>query len=360
LASTRKLLNIDDKSVSSSKEDRIFTEREDWLRLTVEEPLEPDIPICDPHHHLWYDADENYVIEDFLKDISGGHCVVQTVFVESRQMLAKGGPEAMQPVGETEYVVDIATSNSTGQQSKTKVAAGIVGFADLMLGTAVAPVLEAHIAAGKGRFRGVRYATAWDASPEIRTRRKMQPGILLDTKFREGFSYLKKYGLSFDALSFHPQLMELADLARAFPDTPIIVEHVGGPLGIGPYAPRREEAFRDWQQGMAALAGCPNVYVKLGGFGMEMFGFGWHERPRPPDSSSLAEAMAPYFSWCIERFGTGRCMFESNFPVDKRSYSYTVIWNAFKRLSKDISPGERRRLFLDNAVSAYRLSPEID
>jgi L-fuconolactonase len=295
-----------------------------------------------------------------LQDISGGHRIVRTVFVESRLMPRLGGPPEMQPVGETEYVAGVTARQATGQPVKTGVAAGIVGFADLTLGEAVAPVLEAHIAAGRGRFRGIRYTTAWDASPEIRSRRKMQPGILLDAKFREGFSCLKKYGLSFDAWLFHPQLMELADLAGAFPDTPIIVNHVGGPLGIGPYASQRQAAFQDWKQGMAALAECPNVYVKLGGFGMELFGFGWHERPRPPDSVHLAEAITPYFSWCLERFGVSRCMFESNFPVDKRSYSYTIVWNAFKRLSKDISPEERRRLFYDNAVSVYRLPPGID
>ena len=177
----------------------------------------------------------------------------------------------------------------------------------------------------------------------------------MDTHFREGFACLQQYGLSFDAWQYHTQLMELADLASAFSDTTIIVNHTGGPLGIGRYGGKRQEVFQEWKQGMMELASCPNVVVKLGGLGMPRCGFDWHERAKPPDSTELGEAMAPYFRFCIESFGAERCMFESNFPVDKISYSYTVLWNAFKRISEGCSPKERAALFHDTAVRVYRL-----
>jgi predicted TIM-barrel fold metal-dependent hydrolase len=297
------------------------------------------------------------LLEELLQDTGGGHRIVQTVFVECRSMYKRGGPEEMQPVGETEFVQDIAAQSTSGQYGMTAVAAGIVGFADLTLGAMVAPVLEAHIAASRNRFRGIRHISTWDASPDIvsSSTRTSPKGLLLDPKFREGFACLQKYGLSFDAWLYHPQLMELVDLARAFPDTPIVVNHIGGPLGIGPYAGKRKEVFQDWKRGMAALATCPNMVVKLGGLGMPRCGFGWHERATPPSSAELAEAMAPYYRWCIEQFGVDRCMFESNFPVDKISYSYHVLWNAFKRISEDFSPQERGALFYETAVKVYRL-----
>ena len=331
------------------------TEHEAWLGLTKEEPIDPDLPICDPHHHLWDRPNDRYLLEELLQDTGGGHRIVQTVFVECRSMYKRGGPEEMQPVGETEFVQGIAAQSTSGQYGMTAVAAGIVGFADLTLGAAVIPVLEAHIAASKNRFHGIRHISTWDASPDIVSTRNPPKGLLLDPKFREGFACLQKYGLSFDAWLYHPQLMELVDLARAFPDTPIVVNHIGGPLGIGPYAGKRKEVFQDWKRGMAALATCPNMVVKLGGLGMPRCGFGWHERTIPPSSAELAEAMAPYYRWCIEQFGVDRCMFESNFPVDKISYSYNVLWNAFKRISEDFSPQERGALFYETAVKVYRL-----
>jgi L-fuconolactonase len=326
------------------------TVREDWLKLTVEDAIEPELPICDAHHHLWYQTNNGYSIEEFLRDTSGGHRIVQTVFLESWRMFREGSSREMPPVGETEYIENIVSHSS----QSTNVAAGIVGFADLTAGAAVSPLLEAHIAAGKGRFRGIRQTSTWDASPDFRSAGK---GLLLAPQFRQGFACLQKYGLSFDAWLYHPQLTEVLDLARKFADTTIIVNHVGGPLGIGPYERNREMVFQEWKRGIGALAVCDNVFVKLGGLGMEICGFGWHEDATPPGSSKLAEAMAPYFLWCIEKFGVNRCMFESNFPVDKRSYSYTIIWNAFKRIIKDFSPGERDALLHDTAVKVYRLRP---
>jgi predicted TIM-barrel fold metal-dependent hydrolase len=265
----------------------------------------------------------------------------------------------MQPIGETELVRGIADHCVSDQDGKTVVAAGIVGFADLTLGVRVATVLEAHIAAGRGRFRGIRHSSCWDESPDIRSKAKT-PGLLMNPKFREGFAYLQRYDLSYDAWLYHTQLMELVDLARAFPETLIILNHVGAPLGMGPYAGKRAEVFQEWKHRIATLAMCPNVVVKLGGLGPPRFGFGWHKQSTPPSSAEVAEAMEPYFLWCIERFGTSRCMFESNFPTDKVSYSYTVVWNAFKRFSKDFSSQERAALFHDTAVRVYRLGNKCE
>lgn len=327
---------------------------EAWLRLTVEDPLDTDLPICDPHHHLWDRPNDRYFLEDLLPDISGGHRIMETVYVECGSKYRVEGPPEMRPVGETEFVEGVAAETASGKHGHTRVAAGIVGFADMTLGAAVAPVLEAHIAAAKGRFRGIRHICTWDASPDIISR--AVKGLLLDAKFREGYACLKTYGLSFDAWLFQTQLMELVDLAKAFPDTVITVEHTGGPLGIGPYAGRRSEVFREWKLGMAALATCPNVVVKLGGLGIPWWGFTWRERARPPSSTELAAALTPYYAWCIEQFGVDRCMFESNFPGDKRSYSYTVLWNAFKQISRDCSAEDRSALFRDTAVRVYRLA----
>jgi len=335
-----------------------------WLKLTSEVPIEPDLPICDPHHHLWHRPDlpgrpgSRYLLEDLLQDVGGGHRIIQTVFVECRSMYREGGAEEMRPVGETEFVQGIAAQSASGQYGTTRVAAGIVGHADLTLGAAVAPVLEAHIAASSNRFRGIRHSSAWDASADLRSYMSPPKGLLLDSRFREGFACLQKYGLSFDAWLYHPQLTELADLARAFPNVPIVLDHIGGLLGIGPYAGKREEVFRQWESGIAVLAACPNVVVKLGGLGMPICGFAWNERATPPNSTELAEAMAPYYHLCIEQFGANRCMFESNFPVDKVSYSYTVMWNAFKRISKGFSPEVRSALFYDTAMRVYRLTTD--
>jgi predicted TIM-barrel fold metal-dependent hydrolase len=263
----------------------------------------------------------------------------------------------MEPVEETKRVHEMTVQSTGKRYGKTRVAAGIVGFADLTLGAAVVPVLEAHIAASD-RFRGIRQLSNWDENQDV-IMSSGKPGLLLNDKFREGFAYLGNYDISFETFLFHPQLMDLVDLAKAFPDIPVILEHAGGLLRIGPYAKKHEEVIQTWKDGMAALADCPNVSVKLGGFGMPIFGFGWHEQPAPPDSTEFAEKMAPFVFWCVERFGADRCMFESNFPVDRVSYSYTVMWNAFKRVTADFSPEQRKALFFDTAARVYRL-PSVD
>nr|WP_304821426.1 amidohydrolase family protein [Candidatus Binatus sp.] len=330
--------------------------RDARLAQVVEQPLEPALPIIDPHHHLWDHPDSRYLLDEILRDTNSGHRVLATVFVECFSMYRADGPEAMKPVGETEFVNGIAAQSASGRFGETRVAAGIVSFADLALGDAVTPVLEAHIAAAPARFRGIRHAAGWDASPQVQNSHTNPPADLYQSKkFREGFARLKKLNLSFDAWQYHPQIPQLTDLAKAFPDTTIILDHFGGPLAIGPYEGKRAEIFAQWKKHIADLARCPNVVVKLGGINMPVNGFGWHRQPAPPTSDELVAATRDYYLHTIEQFGPARCMFESNFPVDRISCSYGVLWNAFKKIAAPFSAGEKADLFHRTAARVYRL-----
>jgi L-fuconolactonase len=333
----------------------------DWLAQTPETPLDPDLPICDPHHHLWDQETARvaprYLLDEIVADAAAGHRIVSTVFIECGAMLRKDGPEPLRPVGETEFVNGIAAMSASGLYGPTRVAAGIIGTADLRLGAVVGQVLDAQIAAGGGRFRGIRRAGAWDADPAVpKHRTNPGPGLFLRDDFRAGFAQLAPRGLTFEAWVYHRQIPDVTALARAFPATTIILNHFGGPLGVGPYAGKADQVFTEWKASIAELATCPNVVAKLGGINMEMNGFGWHERSRPPGSQELAEATRRYYEVTIERFGVARCMFESNFPVDKASCSYTVLWNAFKRMTATYSAAEKAALFHDTAARVYRLA----
>lgn len=320
----------------------------------TETPLDPALPICDAHHHLWERPPDRYLLDDWLGDLRSGHNVVATVGVECGYGYRTGGPENLKPVGETEFLEAVASQAESDPSIEAKVVAAIVGFADLTLGDGVAAVLEAHRAASPTRFRGIRHSTTWDASGALRS--DAPQGLLADARFRRGFAWLKKFDLSFDAWLYHPQLSELTDLARAFPDTTIVLNHLGAPLGIGPYAGKRDEVFQHWRRGIGELAACPNVAVKLGGLGSERSGYDWHQRKDPPSSVEVAVALRPYFEWCIEKFGVERCMFESNFPVEKRANSYIVVWNAFKCITVRYSAAERAALFRDTAARVYRIA----
>jgi predicted TIM-barrel fold metal-dependent hydrolase len=332
----------------------------DWLALTIEEPLEPELPICDPHHHLWdfrpARVAPRYLLDEILTDVQSGHNVVSTVFIECASMFKSDGAEAMRPVGEVEFVNGIAAMSASGVYGPARIAAGIVGTANLLLGDAVAAVLDALVAAGGGRFRGIRLGATWDASEAVPNHRTNPPqGMLLRSDFRAGFAHLGPRQLSFEAWCYHHQLPEVTDLARAFPETTIILDHFGGPIGIGPYAGKANEVFTQWRAHIAELATCPNVVAKLGGINMEVNGFGWHARSRPPTSRELVDATRRYYDYTLEQFGVDRCMFESNFPVDKESCSYTVLWNAFKRMTSACSAAEKAKLFHDTATRVYRL-----
>lgn len=332
-----------------------------WLARRPPEPaLEPELPIVDPHHHFWDTPQRGrYLLPELLADMAGGHNIIATVFLECRSMYRKDGPPEMAPMGEVEFVNGIAAMSASGGYGPCRVAEAIVGHADLTLGAAVREVLEAQIGVGSGRFRGIRYGVSWDASDAVGkyVSRYVPPHQVRDPKFREGMAQLAPLGLSFESWQYHPQLADAIDLARAFPDTTIILNHVGGVLGVGPYAGRRQEILAEWRRDINELAKCPNVNVKLGGIGMTSFGFAFHERDMPPSSEELAAAWRQYIEPCIEAFGAERCMFESNFPPDKQSCGYTELWNAFKRLSSGASAAEKTALYSGTAARVYRLSP---
>jgi len=334
----------------------------DWLALTTEPTLEPEMPICDPHHHFWDFRTERlpyqrYLLHELSADIYSGHNVRSTVFIEARAMYRAEGPEEMRPVGEVEFVQGLAAASASGLYGLGRAAAAIVGHANLNLGQRVAPVLDALQAASPNRFRGIRHSVTWDPHPEVEnTAAHQREGQLASDHFRAGARILARRGLSFDAWLFFPQLLELADFAKTIPDLTIILNHIGGLLRVGPYANRDNEMLAIWRSGIAAVASCPNVTAKLGGIGMPRTGFDWHSRKIPIGSEELAASMAPLMTYCIEQFGPNRCMFESNFPVDKVSYSYNVLYNAFKRLSRSYSPAERAAMFHDTAVRIYQIN----
>jgi L-fuconolactonase len=331
-----------------------------WLaKRPTEAALEPDLPIIDPHHHFWDTPQRGqYFLPDLLDDIGGGHNIVSTVFLECQAMYRKHGPTAMAPVGEVEFVNGIAAMSASGNYGPCRVAEAIIGHADLTLGAPVRDVLEAQLAVGGGRFRGIRYGVSWDGSAAVGkfVSRVVPPHLARDPVFREGFAQLTKLGLSFESWQYHPQLPDAIDLARAFPDTTIILNHVGGVLGVGPYAGHRQEVLAAWRRDIGELAKCPNVNVKLGGIGMTSFGFDFHERDVPPSSEQLAAAWRQYVEPCIEAFGVDRCMFESNFPPDKQSCGYTELWNAFKRITASASAEEKTALYSGTAAGVYRLT----
>jgi len=337
--------------------------------------LEPELPIVDPHHHLWVRPGAptattdpsvhpftrvvarrpRYLLDELLTDLKSGHNVVATVFVQCGAMYRADGPDALKPVGETEFVNGVAAMTASGIYGPVRACAGIVGHADCTLGDRIDEVLEAHMKVSD-RFRGIRHSCSSDPDPAVLGPLARQtPGLYLDDKFRAGYARLAKYGLSFDAWLLEPQLPELIDLVRRFPETPVVLDHVGTPLGIGSYAGKREERFGIWRENIRTLGELPNVNVKLGGLAMAFCNFpSFLSDPAAP-STQLAEEWRPYLEACIEAFGADRCMFESNFPVDLGSCDYATLWNAFKVFAKNYSADEKARLFADTAKRVYRL-----
>ena len=327
----------------------------DWLAQVDEVILDPDLAICDPHHHLWDHPATPYMLNDLLVDLDSGHNIRTTVFVECSSMYRVAGPTSFSPVGETEFVNGVAAMSASGQYGSARVCSAIVSFADLSLGAAVGDVLDAHMAASS-RFRGIRHASGWDASEGVRNSHTNPPqGLLSDATFCEGFRELDDRGLSFDAWVYHEQIPELTALAQAFPNQPIVLDHFGGPLGIGPYAGQREAVFERWKKSISELAQCENVVVKLGGLAMPINGFDFHKAERPASSDALCAATQRYYLHTIEAFGPERCMFESTFPVDKASCSYAVLWNSFKKITAGFSADERAAMFHDTATRFYQI-----
>ena len=331
----------------------------DWLALTQEPVLEPEIAICDPHHHFWDLRPDRvpyqrYLLHELMADVNCGHAVRSTVFIEARAMYRPDGPIELRPIGEVEFVQGLAAASASGLYGPCRAASAIVGHADLKLGDRVTSVLEALQAASPNRFHGIRHTVTWDRHPEVGNREK--EGVLATAEYRAGAKVLARMGLSLDIGVCFPQLPELAAFAKAVPDLTIVLNHLGGLNRVGPFANRDDEVLRAWRSGLAAVAECPNVNLKLGGIGMPRIGFDWHTRDKPIGSEELANSMAPLMTYCIEQFGPARCMFESNFPVDKVSFSHPILFNAFKRFSKGYSASERAALFHDTAARAYRIA----
>jgi L-fuconolactonase len=337
--------------------------------------IEPDLPIVDPHHHLWdrrqfpMPADGAYPFEKALSlsrlylldqlnaDIEAGHNVVATVFVECGAFYRADGPASLRPVGETEFVNGVAAMSASGLYGSARACAGIVGHADLTLGAAVRPVLEAHMAAAPARFRGIRHSPAWDADSHVLgILQRNPPQLLASPAYRAGLAEMAALGLSWDCWLLAPQLPDLIDVARAFPDLTIICDHVATPLGTASYAGQRDAGFAAWAADIRTLASCPNVVMKLGGLAMPFAGFASFMADPPATATTLAEEWRPWIETCIEAFGPARAMFESNFPVDRGTCDYATLWNAFKLLAAGASADEKAALFSGTAARVYRLS----
>jgi L-fuconolactonase len=318
-----------------------------------EEALDPDRPICDAHHHLWSARPgvAPYTIDELHGDVATGHHVVRTVFVECHTHYRNDGPVELRPVGEVAWVADVA--EDADRRGDGPPLAAIIGHADLTLGEAVDEVLDAHREAGRGRFRGVRHNTAWDATPMGNN--ASRPGLLGEPSFRAGVDVLGRHGYSFDAMAYHTQLTEVADLADACGATTVVVNHLGIPLAGGPYRGRADEVRSLWYAGLARLAACPNVVLKVGALIRPLTGDKWDRRGRTASSAEIVAAWGDDIRRAIDLFGPSRCMFESNFPVDKPCYGYVELWNAFKLVAADYDDDEQRDLFHDTAARAYRL-----
>lgn len=328
--------------------------RFDWLAQRVEEAIDPHREIVDPHHHFYDGGFLTYLAADHLDNVTGSHNITKTVFVETAACYDMALPEHMQPVGETAFAASQADAiDAVGGPPL----AGIVAFADLMLGDAIEEVLDAHDAASSGRLRGTRHATGIDPSPEVPQGHNNPVRQMMGTNhFRAGLRTLVERDLVFDAWLYHPQLLEVAELAAAMPELTVVVDHLGAPLGVGPYRDIRDQVWADWRSSMQAVAAQPNAVVKVGGIGMDfMYGMGWAGLPVPPGSEEVAAHWSDAVRFCIDTFGPDRCMFESNYPVDRETLTYPVLWNAFQIMADGYSDAEQDDLFSGTATRVYRM-----
>ena len=324
-----------------------------WLAKVEEAPLDPDLAIVDPHHHLWLRSGYTYLMPELAADLDCGHNVVATVFAECHSMYRQSGPETERSLGETEFVAGQAAMSASGAFGPTAACAVMFGNIDMTLGGEIEPLLERHMTAAGGRFRGLRYSTGWDADERIRN---VAPaaGMLIDPKVQEAAAVLARHGLALDSWLYHPQLDEVAALADAQPDLTIVLNHVGSPILGGPYRGKRDAVFADWRERIKRVGERENVFVKLGALPIRMPDFEG-DRNLPPGSKEVAAAWRPWIETCIDAFGPARSMYESNFPVQKRWCSYQVCWNAFKRISAEASAAEKSDMFAGAAARAYRI-----
>ena len=322
---------------------------------TSDQVVEPDLPIIDCHHHLWVHAGKPYLLDEYAADLASGHKVLASVYIECSAMYRRSGPEHLRCVGEAEFVAGMAAMSDSGLYGPTHVCAAFVGGADLSLGARVDEVLDALAMASGGRLRGVRGVVNWDANPSVNTgsRPYARQGLMQEPGFREGLARLAARGLVYDSHQYHPQLGEVAALADAIPDLPMVVNHCGGLMGIGPYAGK--ETFARWKSLVEEVARRPNTHMKLGGLSARRCGFAFEQRTTPATAEELAATWRPYIETCIELFGPKRCMFESNFPPDRVSGDYRTLWNALKLTAASCSPEEKRDLFSETARRIYRI-----
>lgn len=343
---------------NSHKSDIYRSFRQEWLDLHQEPTIDPDRPIIDSHHHLWDRPHPagRYLLDEILADVRTGHNICHTVYMEYREMFRAGVGEAEETIGEVEFANGLAAMSASGVYGPERIASGIISTVNLTLGGAVRDVLVKHKERGGERLRGIRRVAHWDPDPVMMTHEEFRKkGELLAPKFREGFRHLRDLDLTYDTFIYHPQVPDLIDLARAFPDTRIVCDHLAGPIRIRGYGEDPEATFVSWHEQICALAECPNVFMKLGGLGMRFCGFGLDELERPASSEVLAKAWAPHITSAIEAFGPARCMFESNFPPDKATCSYNVMWNAFKRIAAPYSQAEQHDMFYGAAKRFYDL-----
>lgn len=333
--------------------------RPDWLAHALpEKVLEPDLPIVDTHMHLWHHATGyRYFAEDYARDIAeSGHNVEASIFVECKSMYRAGGPEYLKPVGETEFAVGQAAIAASGKYTDSRIAAGIVAYADLVSGDLVAEVLDAHLAAANGRLRGIRMRAKWDADPVVKGAVSADaPGLYLEPEFQKGVRELADRGLLFEASIYHPQIRDVTALARAVPDASIVMIHSGSPVGHSSYRGREREVHENWLRDMKEFAACPNTSIKLGGFLMTLAAFDFGKADRPPTSAELADLWRPYIEPCFEMFGADRCMVSSNFPVDKAGFPFGTVWNMFKRITARCSASEKGAIFAETAKRIYNV-----
>ena len=337
-----------------------MTSHREWLEKTVEDVVDPHLAVVDCHHHFYRDREEyfdyqpDYVAGDLAEDLNDGHRVTATVCVEMGYGYRQDGPESLRSLGETEFILDCADSYRERKLGDTHVGLGVVPFIDLRLGDEVEDVILAHRELAGERLKGIRQMAARQLSAQGLER---GPGLLQDRDFRAGLRHLEPHDLVFDVWIFHPQLPEFFDLAKQFPAITFVLNHFGAPLGIGPFADRREEVMTAWQNDMRQLSELHNVVVKLGGLNMNFNGFGWEQRPAPPTSDELLAATRDYYLRTIDWFTPERCLFESNFPIDKLSVSYRTLWNAYKKIAREFSEEEAEDLLSANAGRVYRLEP---
>lgn len=325
----------------------------DWLNQLREDVIDPGREIVDPHHHLWPKPHLSYDLEELWSDTQDGHNVTATVFMECGSAYRADGPEHLRPVGETEFVT--AASERAAQSPEKAQIAAIIAHADLRRAD-LDEILDAHVAAAKGRFRGIRHAGACDPNPEALSIAGRAPvGLYADPDFRRGVARLGERGLTYDTWNYHHQMKDFAALARAVPGTTMILDHFGTPLGVGRYEGKRDEIFAKWKDDIAEVAACPNVHAKLGGMAMPDNGFGWNTREKPPSSDEFVEAQAKWYHHAIACFGPERCMFESNFPVDRLSISYRTLWNGLKKIAADYPEAAQAAMFSGTARKVYKL-----